>query len=77
MPLAQPAENAPETEPSVPDDVPAADYEGYAFRIGASNENNADYLHYAYTEEMTGEGVNDAVYAANAYVRDKYNIALV
>ena len=74
---AQPAEKTPETEPSVPDDVPAADYEGYAFLICASNENNADYLHYLWVEEMNGESVNDAVFAANACVRDKYNISLV
>ena len=73
-----PAQTEPETEPVrfVPD-VPAADFEGYAFRIGASSENNADYLHYTYTEEMNGEGVNDAVFAANTYVRDKYNIDIV
>ena len=75
-----PAETeAPETEPEDPmkDDLPEADFEGYAFRIGASNENNADYLHYLYTEEMNGEGVNDAVYAANTYVRDRFNVDLV
>ena len=77
VPLAQPAEDAAETEPAIADDVPAADFEGYAFRIGASAENNADYLHYTYTEEMNGEGVNDAVFNANTYVRDKYNIDIV
>ena len=76
-PQAQPAETAAETEPPVTDDVPGADFAGYAFRIGASSENNADYLHYTYVEEMTGEGVNDAVFTANTYVRDKYNIDLV
>ena len=74
---AQTAEDAPETEPDLPDDVPGADYDGYAFRIGASNENNADYLHYLWVEEMNGESVNDAVFAANTYVRDKYNVDLV
>ncbi|MBO6053541.1 MAG: hypothetical protein J6Q17_07375, partial [Clostridia bacterium] len=73
----QPEEAAPETEDALKDDLPAADYEGNGFRIGASNENNADYLHYLFVEEMNGEGVNDAVYTANNYVRERCNVDLL
>ena len=65
-----------ETEDPMKDSLPAADYEGYSFRIGAANENNADYLHYLYVEEMNGETVNDAVFNANTYVRDRFNVDL-
>ena len=79
-PSAEDAGGAPvdaETEDPMKDDLPDADYEGYAFRIGAADENNADYLHYLYVEEMTGETVNDAVFEANNYVRDRFNVDLV
>ncbi len=58
------------------DDLPDKDYNGYKFRIAASNANNAEYLHYMYVDDMTGETVNDAIFTANANVRDRFNISM-
>ena len=63
-----------ETVDELADNLPAADYQGYTFRLGASDENNAYNLHFFYTEEMNGETVNDAVYQANANVQERFNI---
>lgn len=51
-------ETEPETEPEVRPELPEVQYEGYDFRILTSEERQK----YIYTEESTGELVNDAIY---------------
>lgn len=55
-------------------EVPKEDYGGYEF-IMLNNESN-----FAYTlmtaEELTGEGINDAIYNRNVAVAEALNIAL-
>ena len=69
---------APETTADpMADDLPDKDYNGYKFRIAASNANDGEYIHYIYTEDMNGEAVNDAVYTANSNVRERFNIDMV
>ncbi len=55
-------------------DVPKEDYGGYEFMM-LNNESN-----FAYTlmtaEELTGEGINDAIYNRNVAVSEKLNIAI-
>lgn len=63
-------ETAPETAPL--DTIPAQDFNGYAYRILAT-QNNYDRVCVA---ELTGEQVNDAVWTANNAVIERYNIAL-
>ena len=63
-----------ETEDPFKDDLPDSDFNGWKFRIGAANENNAYQLHFFYTEDMNGETVNDAVYTANSNVKERFNI---
>lgn len=55
-------------------EVPGADYGGYEFTM-LNNESN-----FAYTlmtaEELTGEGINDAIYNRNVAVAEKLNIVI-
>jgi len=56
-------------------EVPGEDYGGFEFNM-LNNESN-----FAYTlmtaEELTGEGINDAIYNRNVAVAEKLNIAIV
>lgn len=55
-------------------EVPGEDYGGYEFQM-LNNESN-----FAYTlmtaEELTGEGINDAIYNRNVAVAEKLNIVI-
>ena len=55
-------------------EVPGGDYGGHAFTM-LNNESN-----FAYTlmtaEELTGEGINDAIYNRNVAVAEKLNIKI-
>ncbi len=51
-------------------DLPEKDFEGYTYRILATE---GTYL-YIYSEELNGEVVNDAVYEANSQVAEQFNI---
>ncbi len=57
--------------------IPAVDYGGYEFTILTTDtaENETAY-HEVFSEEQTGEPVNDAVYLRNTTVGDKYNIVI-
>lgn len=70
------SETAPETIDISPQ-IPAVDYEGYTFSILTTGiaENETAY-HEVYSEGQTGEAVNDAVYARNMAIAEKYNIIM-
>jgi len=55
------------------DNLPEADYEGTIFNILAAAE---QWQHF-YNSEQTGDVVNDAVYARNEAVEERFNIELV
>ncbi|MBR5445087.1 MAG: hypothetical protein IKV57_03130 [Clostridia bacterium] len=55
---AEVTETVPETEPEIRPELPDVKYDGYDFRI-LTAENREKFI---YTEESTGELVNDAVY---------------
>ncbi len=59
-----------ETEPTL--DAPVKDYNGYAYRILAADVD----IGMVFSEEMTGNSVNDAVFQSNTAVEEKYNIVL-
>ena len=77
-PAAEEAAAAETTEEDVLNallaEVPGGDYGGYEFTM-LNNESN-----FAYTlmsaEELTGEGINDAIYNRNVAVAEKLNIAI-
>ena len=63
----------------ISDDLPDADYEGYAFRVGhlyfpdePNHMYNLDWL----AEDLNGDVLNDAVYNRNLTVEERFNIDL-
>ncbi len=71
---------APETERLYPD-LPAQDYNGYEFKfLTRTLASNADWVEWdhrdIFAEGITGDVINDAVYARNAKIGEKYNLTL-
>lgn len=54
------------------DNLPAADYKGYKFRLYTFGENGKLYT----PEAETGDVVNDAVFHRNKTVEDRYNVEI-
>lgn len=66
------AETEPEdTRASIADDLPERDFEGRNFTVLGTDESN--YGAYIVSEELTGEVVNDAVYARNLAIEERFN----
>ncbi len=77
-------ENAKETTAlearlAVADELPEKDFGGRNFTVAVNTDGEAYINGYLIAEEQTGEGVNDAVFARNLTVEERYNakIALV
>ena len=66
------AEEAPEPEPDPFDLLPAKDYEGRTYTMLS----RALYISDQWTEGLTGEAFNDAVFDRNTAVEDKYNVTV-
>ena len=54
--------------------LPTGDYGGYDFMM-LNNESNFAYTQMG-AEELTGEGINDAIYNRNSAVADRLNVKL-
>lgn len=54
--------------------LPTGDYSGYEFAM-LNNESNFAYTQMS-AEELTGEGINDAIYNRNSQVADRLNVKL-
>ncbi|MCQ2432187.1 MAG: hypothetical protein MJ175_06240 [Clostridia bacterium] len=67
-----------ETVKTYSETLPAEDFGGKEFRVYTSNElagsNNPIVINYA--SETTGEVVNDALYARDRYLEQKYNVSM-
>jgi hypothetical protein len=63
---------------AIPDDLAAADYEGYEFRILTRSNSLAICAHIEdlYAEELNGDVINDAVYKRNTTVEDRFNFKI-
>lgn len=57
---------------SVPDNLPVVDYKGESFNISTKQ----GYLYEIYTEEEDGEILNDALFARNRTVEERFNITI-
>ena len=57
---------------SVPASLPDRDFNGKKLRVVTSDE----YAYQLYAPEQTGEVTNDAVYARNQYLEEKYNFEI-
>lgn len=69
--------DAMETDTELLSVLPAVDWEGYEFRILTTDVRvNETMYHEVYSEGVNGEVVNDAVYARNMSVEDKYKIKI-
>lgn len=67
-----------ETETELLSVLPSYDWEGYEFRILTTDVMvNETMYHEIYSEGVNGEVVNDAVYARNMAVEDKYQIKII
>ncbi len=60
-----------EARKAIPDDLPENDFGGQNFIVLTSD--NSDIQKYIATEELNGEGVNDAVYSRNLTISDRFN----
>lgn len=72
-------ETETETETSVLDQIPQADYDGYTFRYLTEYWTGtvADrFLRELQADEITGEPINDAVYARNQFLSERLNIRI-
>ena len=56
---------------NIPDDLPDMDFNGEEFRISFGSE---DAISCIYVESEIGEVINDAVYAANRTVEERFNV---
>lgn len=72
------------TTPPVPDetnitpDLPEADFEEHKFNVLTRGQYSATwYSRDIYAEGLTGEVINDAVYARNKKIEDQYNFEIV
>jgi hypothetical protein len=61
---------------AVPDDLPAADYNGYEFRFYTRNC-CVSHTGGLYMEELTGDVIDDAVYKRNRDVEERFGIKII
>ncbi len=64
---------AMEARLAVADELPEKDFGGRNFTVVVNTDGEAFINGYILTEEQTGEGVNDAVYARNLAVDERFN----
>ena len=55
--------------------LPTGDYGGYDFMM-LNNESNFAYTQMG-AEELTGEGINDAIYNRNLSIGERFNVKIV
>ena len=67
---AEPETTADPLADNLPDDV---NYNGYAFRIGATSQ-DPQWINYLIRTEQKGEVLNDTIYAANNAVAERFGI---
>lgn len=72
-------ETAPEVgaETEIPDDLPAVKFGGRDFRTYTRDCGNCPHISGLYIEELTGDVVNDAVYARNLSVEERFDVKIV
>ena len=76
--VAEDETQSQKSEERIPADLPEADYGGYEFRIlsRGPNYNVHWFARDIYAESENGEPINDAVYARNRAVEEKYGIKI-
>ena len=72
---AEVSEDAEETEISranIPDNLPEITFDGQEFRAAQQISNKYEF----YSEELNGEGANDAVYNRNLKIEDRFDVKI-
>ncbi|MCR5683687.1 MAG: hypothetical protein K6G29_14675 [Clostridiales bacterium] len=69
-------EPAPEEDVYVSDDLPSPDYDGYDYRILSCNFYNKELATYLTYDEITGDPVNDVLYASRDNIQSRFNIGI-
>lgn len=69
-----PAETQTAAETAVSDDLPEADYEGYEFKV--LTRDAPHHTKEVYSAELNGEVVNDAVFARNRAVEERFGTSV-
>jgi len=71
-------ETAPEEEEPVyvSDDLPSPDYDGYDFRVLSCYFYDKELATYLTYDEITGDPVNDVLYASRDYIQNRFNIGI-
>ncbi len=73
---AEETEAAPEEDTYVPDDLGDADFKGYDFRILSCNFYNKELATYITFDEITGNPVDDVLYASRDNIQNRFNIGI-
>jgi ABC-type glycerol-3-phosphate transport system substrate-binding protein len=73
---AEETEPAPEEAVYISDDLPSPDYEGYDYRILSCNFYNKELATYLTFDEITGDPVDDVLYASRDNIQNRFNIGI-
>ncbi len=73
---AEETEAVPEEDTYVPDDLGDANFEGYDFRILSCNFYNKELATYITFDEITGNPVDDVLYASRDNIQNRFNIGI-
>ena len=60
----------------IPDNLPEMTFEGRSYRLLQNESANSGFKDCAFAEDLTGEGVNDAVYNRNVRIEDRFNVTI-
>lgn len=71
-----PEQTVPETAAELKPDLPETDFGGYEFRFLNGNSSSWMTVFVVTAEEQNGEVVNDAIYARNLAVSEKYGVKI-
>jgi len=71
-----PEEDAEEEAVYVSDDLPSPDYDGYDFRILSCYFYDKELATYITFDEITGDPVDDVLYASRDYIQNHFNIGV-
>ena len=69
-------EPVPEEAVYISDDLPSPDYEGYDYRILSCNFYNKELATYLTFDEITGDPVDDVLYASRDNIQNRFNIGI-
>ncbi|MBQ8186893.1 MAG: hypothetical protein IJ037_08480 [Clostridia bacterium] len=70
--VSEDAEETEITRANIPDNLPEITFDGQEFRAAQQISNKYEF----YSEELNGEGANDAVYNRNLKIEDRFDVKI-